>query len=136
MKEYLEKLHYGKMDVNPGNIDLFWLEGESRITTYEQLDFVKKLYREELPLCKKTMKELKQIMLIDSTEQYKMSGKTGWAIRDNNNYGWFVGYLETNGNAIFFSTLIQPKDNNNVKDFAIGRKTITMDVLRKIGFIH
>lgn len=38
MNEYLKKLNYGNMKVDSSNIDVFWLEGESRISMYQQKD--------------------------------------------------------------------------------------------------
>jgi len=44
MKKYLNKLDYGKMIVDSTSIDLFWLEGNSKITQFEQIDFLKRFY--------------------------------------------------------------------------------------------
>lgn len=57
-------------------------------------------------------------------------GKTGWAVRNGNNYGWFVGWIETKGNVYYLATLVEPKNQKKVTDFALARKTVTLDVLR------
>ena len=135
MKKYLQLLHYGHMDVNPGNIDLFWLEGNSRITLMEQVDFIKRFYDESLPLSKAVIRQVKSIMINETTKNYTLSGKTGWAIRSNNNYGWFVGYLETRDGVCFFAALIEPVDQNDTKDFAQARKSICMETFRALKLI-
>ncbi|MEI6683589.1 MAG: class D beta-lactamase [Bacteroidota bacterium] len=135
MNTYLAKLGYGSMDVHPGNIDRFWLEGRSRITPRQQADFIRRLYRETLPLSYPVMKAVKSIMVIETTDNYRLSGKTGWAVRDGNNYGWFVGYLETGGKVYFVATLVEPREQKDVTDFAAARKLITMEAFRILGFI-
>jgi beta-lactamase class D len=135
MNGYLIKLQYGSMDVHPENIDLFWLEGNSRITPRQQVDFIRRLYEEKLPVKKSGIQAVKAIMVNETTPDYILSGKTGWAIRNGNNYGWFVGYLETKGKVYFVATLIEPKNQKPVSDFAFARKTVTMEVFRVMGII-
>jgi len=130
MKSSLEKMNYKGMDVHPEDIDLFWLEGNSRITPRQQVDFLKRLYEEKLPLKSSVMEEMKVIMVQETTPEYTLSGKTGWAIRNGNNYGWFVGWIETKGKVYFIATLVEPKSQQEISDFAMARKTITHQVLR------
>jgi len=135
MISFLEKMKYPGMDVHQDNIDLFWLEGKSRITPRQQLEFITRLYEETLPLKKSTMQAMKKIMVIESTTDYKLSGKTGWAVRNGNNYGWFTGWLETDGGVYFIATLVEPVDQTETVDFAAARKLVTMDVFRFLGLI-
>jgi beta-lactamase class D len=136
MNSYLAKLNFGTMDVHAKNLDIFWLEGNSRITPRQQVDFIGKLYKEELPLKPSVMGAVKNLMINEVTPEYRLSGKTGWAIRNGNNYGWFVGYIETNGKVFFIATLVEPKNQDQVNDFAMARKTVTMEVLRSLGIIQ
>jgi beta-lactamase class D len=133
MKDFLARMHYAGMDVHEDNIDRFWLEGNSRITPRQQVEFLQNLYHEKLPLKTSTMRSVREIMVNEKTPDYTLSGKTGWAIRNGNNYGWFVGWIETSGNVFFIATLVEPKNQEKVDDFAIARKTITMDVLKFLG---
>ncbi len=136
MKSYLKKFHYGNITVTAETIDNFWLEGNSTISQYQQIDFLKKLYDEKLPLSKTTMKEMKNIMVIKDTVNYKLSGKTGWAIRNNNNYGWFVGYLETNNQVYFVATNVTPQNQEMISDFTIARKAISLETFRFLKLIE
>jgi beta-lactamase class D len=43
------------------------------------------------------------ILVLDETTVYRLSGKIGWA----NQVGWFVGYLETNGTLYYFATNLE-----------------------------
>jgi beta-lactamase class D len=101
MKEYLTKLNYGNMVFDSTTIDLFWLEGESTITMNQQLEFICRFYNSELPISEKTHEIMERLLLIESNDSWTFSGKTGWSVRNGNNVGWFVGYLEK-GNKVYF----------------------------------
>ncbi len=135
MNFYLELLHYGKMIVTDSTIDLFWLEGDSRITPREQVDFMRRLFENKLPLSVDAMNSVKMFMLQEDSCPIRISGKTGWAIRNGNNYGWFVGYLETGESVYFVAALIIPKNQDQITDFAMARKTVTLDVFKMLGLI-
>jgi beta-lactamase class D OXA-209 len=135
MKSYLEKMAYPGMDVHPDNIDLFWLEGDSRITPRQQVEFMRRLYEEKLPLKKSVMQEVKEIMVNETTPEYTLSGKTGWAIRNGNNYGWFVGWIETRGRVFFIAALVEPMNPDEITDFAAARKLVTMESCKLLGLI-
>lgn len=136
MKEYLKKFDYGNMIVDSSNIDSFWLEGDSKISQMQQIDFLKKLYTLEIPVSERTSDLMKRIMIIDENDSYKLSGKTGWAVRGENNLGWFVGYVETNGNVYYFATNVEPKENFEMEKFAGIRSKITLQAFRNSGFLN
>ena len=102
MREWTTKADYGQLDINEDNLDTFWLEGHSRVTPFQQVSFLVRLCREELPFRKEHQRTVKQIMLLEETPEYKLYGKTGWAQPDGRNIGWFVGFLETKGAAYVF----------------------------------
>ena len=81
------------------------------------------------------MQAMKAIMVNEVTPEYTLSGKTGWSIRNGNNYGWFVGFIETKGTVYYLATLVEPKDQKMVDDFALARKTVTLATLRYLGII-
>ncbi len=135
MNTYLKKMNYPGMDVHQQNIDIFWLEGDSRITPRQQVEFMRKLNEEKLPLKKSVMQNVKTIMVQETTMEYTLSGKTGWAVRNRNNYGWFTGWLKSQDKTIYIATLIEPEKQTVPDDFTAARKLITMDVLRHFGLI-
>ena len=135
MKMYLDKINYPGMDVHQENIDLFWLEGNSRITPRQQVDFIRQLYEEKLPVKKLVIQAVKSIMINEITPDYILGGKTGWAVRNGNNYGWFVGWIEVKGKVYFLATLVEPKNQEKVADFIVARRQITMEVLTNLGIL-
>ena len=135
MREYLKKLDYGTMDVTVDNIDQFWLEGNSRISQYQQIDFLRRFYRSELPIADRTEMIVKRMMIVDDATTYRLSGKTGWAKRDGYDNGWFVGYLETKGNVYFFATNIEPQEAADTDAFIKARAEVTRQAFQALGII-
>ncbi len=135
MISYLGKIGYPGMDVHTDNIDLFWLEGGSRITPRQQMQFIRNLYEGRLRLKPSVIQAVKEIMINEVKDNYTLSGKTGWAIRNGLNYGWFVGYVETKGRVYYITTLVEPNDQEKVEDFTVARKLVTLGVLRCLKLI-
>lgn len=129
MNEYLERLDYGQMNVDSSNIDLFWLEGSSTISPWEQIDFLQRLYQGELPISERTLEIIQRMLLIEETPHYRLSGKTGWAIREGHNTGWFVGYAEREGSVYFFATRVVPQEGRPMTDFARARRAVSEEAL-------
>lgn len=136
MNEWLARFNYGAMVVTPENIDRFWLEGDSKISPFQQVDFLKRFYFEELPLSKDTYATMKNIMVVEGNEDWVLSGKTGWSIREGHNTGWFVGYLEKAGKVYFIATCIQPEEAFNMDMFNIIRRQISMEAFRILQIIE
>ena len=133
MQFYIDKNHYGNQDIG-GGIDMFWLTGNLRISPSEQVEFLKKLYFNELDFSESAMKIVKDIMIIEQDSAYTLHGKTGWATINDINYGWFVGYVEKGENAYFFATNIeaaQPDDS-----FAQARKAISLRILKELATVN
>jgi beta-lactamase class D len=132
MREMVKLLGYGNMDI-AGGIDMFWLTGNLRISQAEQVDFLVKLYRDELPVAKRSMDITKKILLLEENNEYKLRAKTGWGEQDSLNIGWFTGWVEKAGNVYFFALNIEaaaPPDS-----FGKARKEITFKILKEQGII-
>ena len=132
MKTLLEKLQFGNMKFDVSTIDNFWLEGNSKINQFQQIDFLKRLYESKLPISKRTEVIMKKMMLVNGQENFKLRGKTGLSVRSNKRNGWFVGYLEKNKNIYFFATNIEPNKDTDINLFVKARKEITFEALQLI----
>lgn len=135
MLAYLNKLEYGDIKVDSSTIDMFWLAGESKINQFQQIDFLKRLYESKLPISHRTEAIMKRMMLIENQEAYKLSGKTGWSIRNGNNNGWFVGFVETQDKTYFFATNVEPQQEFDMEMFPMMRKEITFQALKQLKII-
>ena len=135
MEYYLRKFNYGAMKMDSNSIDVFWLDGDSKINQFQQVDFLKRFYQSELPISQRTEKIMKRLMVIEETDDYKVSGKTGWSIRKGKNNGWFVGYLESKGKTYFFATNVEPKEQFDMKMFPMVRKDVSYKAFKQMNII-
>lgn len=122
--KHLTKVKYGNEKTGP-DLATFWLNGELRISTLEQIDFLRKLYKKELPYSHKHMKLIKNLLVVQSKPNLTVRAKTGWAMQIKKQHGWYVGWVETTTETWFFATNIQI---NSTKD-AIYREKITFQAL-------
>lgn len=136
MNGYINKFDYGNMVIDRDNIDSFWLTGDSRISQFEQIDFLKRLYSGELPISKHTQSLIKKLLLIEQIKDVSISGKTGWSIANGINNAWFVGYVESDSNVIFFATNVEPQLGFDMGQFSALRKEITYDALKSIKILQ
>ncbi|MCA1617820.1 MAG: class D beta-lactamase [Acidobacteria bacterium] len=132
MREYVRKLHYGNEDAS-GPVNNFWLNSSLKISADEQVDFLKRFYNEELPVSKRSAAILKEIMTLEETPDYRLSGKTGGGpLGEGRFLGWFVGYVETRDNTYFFATEIEGPTYLSIRDERIA---LTKRVLAGLGHI-
>ena len=133
MQYYVDAAHYGNQNIS-GQIDTFWLEGGLRISADEQIEFLKRLYQGDLPFSQRSMNIVKEILVLEKTESYQLSGKTGSVQRITPHEGWFVGYLETSGNVYFFATNYESSSSDGFANGDTARK-ISLDILQGLGLI-
>lgn len=104
MQRLVSVMGYGNADTGPPDaVDLFWLEGPLEISAQEQIAFLVRLYARELPFRAEVMDGVVEIMEAGRGEGWMLRAKTGWAIRDDPNTGWYVGWLETEDDVFFFA---------------------------------
>ena len=103
MQNFVTQAQYGNRQIGaPDRIDRFWLEGPLQITPKQEIEFLQRLERNNLPFSQRAIDLVKDMMVVEKTPDYTLRGKTGWV----DDVGWFVGYLEQNNNVYFFATNI------------------------------
>ena len=127
---YLTTLNYGNKQTGD-DISNFWLEGDLKISAKEQVSFLKKLYKDELPFQQSDIDALKELMLVKKTADYELRAKSGWANRIKNQHGWYVGYVKNAHDVWFFATNI----NITNKSDARYRQKLTSQALAIKGII-
>ncbi|MDZ7817455.1 MAG: class D beta-lactamase [Aliarcobacter sp.] len=130
-KTYLEKLDYGNKTIG-SDVSDFWLDGSLKITVFEQIKFLKRLYKNDLPFKIEDINTLKQIMIEEKNENSTLSAKSGWSTRFESESGWYVGFIETKDDVWFFATNLITKGQ---KDLPL-RKEITLEALKVKGIIN
>lgn len=112
-RDYLSGIEYGRLS-DEFNETTFWLDNALTISAVEQVDFLKQLYLKTLPFKISSYQALNEIMVVDTTVDYTLRAKTGWAARVTPQIGWYVGYVETKDNVWFFATNIDIKNTNDL----------------------
>jgi len=133
MRLHLNKLDFGEMKMNASNLDQFWLQGESRIDQFQEIDFLERLVHHQLAIESRTYDLLREIMLIEQNDSYVLRGKTGWSVTNEVDNGWFVGYIESPQGKVFFATNVEPGPTFDVQKFAPIRQEVT---IRSIQALH
>ena len=134
MEDLLNQISYGNNDISSG-IDNFWLCGSLKISAWEQVEFLKKLYNNKLPgFSIETQEIVKKIILYESTDKYKLYGKTGGGdCLDNKVIGWYIGFIETESNTYIFGMNLLV---NDYSDFDNNKRIeLTKDILRELKII-
>lgn len=134
MKDWVGRLKYGNMDITDENIDFFWLEGKSRISQFEQIEFLKSFNEKRLPVSDKAYGIMRRMMIIEQNDLFTLRGKTGWSVANNKDNCWFVGWVETSKGVYYFATNVEPGENTNIDDLFTLRKDITYEAMELIAF--
>lgn len=134
MQHYLDTINYGNKDIS-GGIDRFWLMSSLEISADEQVKFLTALYNDSLPFSKRATQIVRQIILLDSTNSYKFSGKTGsgYILKDSvkQELGWFIGAVQhPNGSIYIFAANISGKDADGMK-----AKEICINILKSLKIL-
>lgn len=113
MQQWITKVGYGNQAIGKADdIDTFWLTGDLRISPQAQIQFLQRLYRNELPFSDRAIATVKDIMIVEQTPTYTLRAKTGWALASKT--GWYVGYLEQNDNVYFFATNLETRSEEDL----------------------
>lgn len=94
MQGFMDHLAYGNQNIG-GGIDQFWLYGDLRISPAEQLAFLVNFYNNNLGFSERTTSIVKDIMVMEETATYRLSGKTGTSeLTATRELGWLIGFVE------------------------------------------
>lgn len=107
MQHYIDAVAYGNRDISGGD-DSFWIQGNLRISPQQQIDFLVRLYQDDLPFRPEVMAQVKSIMGAEITPSYVLRSKTGLAVMEGeHNIGWWVGWVEQTGEVTFFAIALE-----------------------------
>ena len=123
-KRYLKQIGYGNADPSTSKGD-YWIDGTLEISAYEQISFLRKLYRNELPFRVEHQRLVKDLMITEAGRNWILRAKTGWEGR----FGWWVGWVEWPTGAVFFALNI---DTPNRMDDLFKREAIVRAILHSI----
>jgi beta-lactamase class D len=117
-----------------GPLSRFWLAGQFRISANQQIDFLRKFYNNKIPgISRRSIDIVKDIIVIEQTDDYKLSGKTGGGILSDTDYiMWLVGYLEKNAQVYYYAMNFKTNDYDKTSQ---ARYEITKSILKELRLI-
>jgi beta-lactamase class D len=94
MQKYLNDFNYGNNKIGE-RVDNFWLDNSLMISSEEQIEFLKKFYFYKLPVSKRSIDIVKNIMSFEEYPQSILKYKTGGGQKEDGTWiGWLVGFIE------------------------------------------
>ncbi len=131
MKEWLARMDYGNKDMR-GGIDQFWLQGQLRITAFQQVDFLRKLSEGELPMTQRSQRLVRDALVVEKTPAYTLYAKSGSTGMLRNPVNWWVGWIERKGKPrAYFAMNFVPNTKTRYED----RIAITRAILDDAGVL-
>jgi beta-lactamase class D len=132
MQNHVDKFHYGNQDISSG-LDNFWLNGSLKISAIEEVHFLEKLMTNQFSLKAQSLKELKEVMLMKETSEYKLHAKTGAGkVDDGSMLGWYVGFVENAEGVHYFAFNFNRDTYGEMK---ASRMKIATNHLKQAGVI-
>lgn len=113
MKRYLDAFGYGNRDIGT-LIDRFWLDGPLQTTALQQIDFLDRLRRADLPLSQRSLDVGRDIIQSEAMSGGHLRFKTGAVGIDGTagekaTLGWVVGYVDRGDDSSVFALNIDVK---------------------------
>lgn len=132
LQQNLKRIKYGNADVS-GGLDKFWMSSSLRVTSFQQLDFLRNFREGKLGFNRRITKALQEAMVIERTPDYSLYGKYGSCPMPDGSYiGWLVGYAERGGKVWYYALNL---DGKSLAEFAGARLQIVKGSLQELGFI-
>lgn len=123
-REYLELIGYGNADPST-SAGAYWVEGALAISAEEQVDFLRRLFYNDLPFAKEHLLLLKDAMIIEAGRDWILRGKTGY----QGSHGWWVGWVDWPSGPVFFALNI---DTPNGMADTFKREAIAREILQSL----
>ncbi|MFT5143061.1 MAG: beta-lactamase class D [Thalassolituus oleivorans] len=130
MSRMLRSFGYGNAQTS-GGVDRFWLDGGLRISAVEQVQFLQMLHEGRLPISSGNLAQFEDIAIESQSSDHTLRSKTGWAVLDGPDIGWYVGYVESKGEAQYLALNI---DMDGQAD-APARVAIAHGILEAAGLL-
>lgn len=134
MKAQMDSLNYGAFKFDASNLDTFWLFGESRVTCYDQIDLLNRIFHFNTHFKKEYVEILEKIMVAKQNDTFILRAKTGGAEQGDRHIGWYVGSVETQSEFYLFALNIESEDGSKL--FREARKDISLKILEELKIIN
>ncbi len=141
LAEWVKRVGYGngRVGIDPPRV---WHDGVLTVTAQQQLAFIDRLRRGDLPFSAKTIAAVKSAMLHSETGGRRIYGKTGThSDGDGTGNAWWIGWVENGGMqdnrwpaASFVLGIQLKKMDDRTRSIALGKRiTLGKQLLRDAG---
>ncbi len=127
VQNYLNEIGYGNRNMSSGTS--YWMESSLKISPIEQVELLKNFNANQLSVNVTNTNIIKNAIQLSSNANQSIYGKTGTGrVNGQDINGWFIGYIEKQGQVYYFATNIQSEEN------ATGQKAteITQSILNDL----
>lgn len=133
-RDFLTKSGYGNVNLSINDPD-FWNFGDFAISPANQINILIGVYEETLPFSAQSFQVIKDMMIVEQSDDYTLRAKTGWTRDKGKDTGWWIGYVEKQDNVYFFATrLIKCRDEKK-PNFGNCRKEIAIKTFQQLGIL-
>ncbi len=130
---YVTSFDYGNKNL-AGPPTRFWLTGSFRVSANQQIDFLRKFYNYTLPISKQYIDMVKDIIVLEKTNSFTWSGKTGGGMVNDDTYiMWLVGYVVKNNTPYFYALNFKTNDFDKTKQ---ARYEIAKGILKELKLVE
>ena len=120
MTDWLARFDYGNGDVS-GTITEYWINGRLQISPREQVRFLRRFYREDLPIATRHLRAVRQGLeqtpgtvqnalgihrMKGNWRQATLNAKTGATTANGSRVSWLVGLLRSGGRDYVFAAAV------------------------------
>lgn len=122
LAQWVARVGYGNGRIGDSAPDV-WHDGVLTVTARQQLAFVDRLRRNDLPFSKTTLAAVKAAMREDGKGTTRLYGKTGTHLgEDDHGNAWWIGWVEgPKGNASFALGARLESPDDRAKRIALGK---------------
>jgi len=137
-REWLERLDYGNRDIG-GGVDRFWLSpgGALRITPRQQVAFLARLVRGELPVSKRSIGILRDVMPSATEGGVTLRAKTGLGRQEDRQVGWMAGFVDRPETSHVFASLVLAPPGPDAKQGPVfrARREVALAMLKNFDVV-
>ena len=113
MQQEVRRIKFGNQQIGQ-QVDNFWLVGPLKITPKQEVDFVVRLAQQQLAFDPLVQQQVKQMLLLQQRQGYRLYAKSGWGMDLEPQVGWLTGWIETpQAEIVAFSLNMQMHNSTN-----------------------
>jgi len=125
----LKRLHYGNRELARAPVDRFWLDGPLAISAREQVEFLRRLERGALPVSRRALRDVAEMLVLERDRCTVLRGKTGYVFSTAPRVGWWVGWVQRGATTWTFALNL----DITRPEHAAARMTIGRSILTELG---